>query len=251
MPGVKIIAEEAFADCHALTDVECGNVEIIENRAFLICKSLGSINLPSARIVEECAFNQCDALTDVKFGSKLERIDYCAFFSCTSLERITIPLKDGIIFIDNIFEACACLMHVDLVEGELHETIAALQLEEWRNDMNEEIDSINRILPSARAGGDIDREELDPGEKAQTIRTWISSVLGKIIRYQAEHQLLLNEASSTIHLALPQDIVMNNVLPFLKLPTHAFELGDDDYYDTDDSMLWEEDEEVDEDYSML
>ena len=40
------------------------------------------------------------------------------------------------------------MKHVDLVEGEVHETIAALQLKEYRNDMSEVIDSINQILPT-------------------------------------------------------------------------------------------------------
>ena len=39
--------------------------------------------------------------------------------------------------------------HVDLAEGAmLQETIAALLLRAWINDMNETIDSINKILRS-------------------------------------------------------------------------------------------------------
>ena len=113
------------------------------------------------------------------------------------------------------------MKHVDLVEGDLHETIAALQLEEWRNDMNEEIDSINQILPTVDAGGGYGGGD---GEKARAIRMWIRSVIGKIIHYQAEHQRLLDEqVATTLELALSQDIVMNNVLPFLELPSYTFE----------------------------
>eukprot|EP00984_Skeletonema_dohrnii_P036697 scaffold37966_cov461-Skeletonema_dohrnii-CCMP3373.AAC.1 len=72
-----------------------------------------------------------------------------AFVNCRSLERITIPLKDGMITHDNLFAGCKKLNHVDLVGGEVHETIAALLMEEWRNEMKEEIDSINQILPTA------------------------------------------------------------------------------------------------------
>ena len=38
-------------------------------------------------------------MTDVKFGSKLEmeRIKWRVFSGCVSLDRITIPLKDGLI----------------------------------------------------------------------------------------------------------------------------------------------------------
>lgn len=46
----------------------------------------------------------------------------------------------------------------------------------------------------------------------------------KIIHYKAEHQRLLDEeVAPTLHLALPQDIAINNVLPFLGLPPHTFD----------------------------
>jgi|SaaInl74LU_5_DNA_1037368.scaffolds.fasta_scaffold67159_1 hypothetical protein len=54
-----------------------------------------------------------------------------------------------------------------------------------------------------------------PGNK----KTWIRSVLRKIIDYKARHQRFVDEAATTLQLALPQDhdIVMRNVLPFLEL----------------------------------
>ena len=128
-------------------------------------------------------------------------------------------MKDGLITHDNTFTGCDNLKRVDLVEGEVHETIAALQLEEWRNDMNEEINSINHILPDTPVGSGRD----DKGENARAIGTWIRSVLRKIIRYRAKHQRYLNEAATTLQLqlALPKDIVINNIFPFLELPhTH-------------------------------
>ena len=211
MPGVEVVEEAAFHKCWALTDVECGKLENIGHQAFYLCP-LGSIDLTSAKFVEEDAF--CNtALTEATFGSKLERIERRAFAGCP-LERITIPLKDGIITRANIFAGCDNLKHVDLVEGPIHETIAALQLEEWRNEMNEEIDSINQILTDASACSGRD----DNGENARAIGTWIRSVLHKITRYRAKHQRCLNEAATTLPPALPRDIVMNNVLPFLELP---------------------------------
>ena len=229
MPGVEIVGEEAFIECEALTDVECGKLEIIENVAFADCISLGNIILPSIRIVERTAFGGCNALADVRFGSKLERIEEYVFCRCISLERITIPLKDGIIADtdvpeDNIFQGCGNFVHVDLVEGELQESIAALQLEEWRNDMSEEINSINQILLDADAGYHINDDDEDYGEKARVIRRWIRSVLRKIIHYQAEHQHILDEAATALQLSLPQDIVMNNALPFLALLPRTFEI---------------------------
>ena len=239
MPGVKILEEHAFSNCEALTDVECGKLEMIGEWAFSCCESLISISLLSARIVERSAFANCKALVDAKFGSKLGLIHHASFFKCHSLERITLPLKHGLFRDDSIFQECRNLMHVDLVEGAvLHETIAALHLGEWRNEMNEEIESINQILPNARAGFFITYYvDDDDGEKARAIQTWISSVLDKIIHYQAEHQRLLNEGATTLQHVLPQDIVINDVLSFLELPSHTFEVEEDEdnqggsYYD--------------------
>ena len=230
MPSVKIVDEGAFHWCPALTDVECGKLEIIRKEsAFSDCTSLTSINLPSDRIVEMCAFSDCTALMNAKFSNKLERLDNWAFYGCRSLERITIPFKDGMITTENdIFEACDNLKQVDLIEGELHKTIAALHLEEWRNDMDEEINSINQILPNARAGDgwDYDADEYrGSGEKAQAIRRWIRSVIGKINHFKAEHQRILDEAATTLQCTLPHEIVTNNVLAFLELPAHTFQMA--------------------------
>ena len=229
MPGVKIIERGAFQHCEALEDVECGKLEIIKEAAFGDCGSLRSVDLPSAKIIGEEAFGHCEALVDVKFGSKLEICGWGAFLKCSSLERITIPLKDHlfggyIITHDDMFMACVKLHHVNLVEGEVHETIDALHLDGWRNDMNEEIDSINHILPDTRAGYYNDENRGYAGEIAQEIRWWIRRVLGKIIHYQAKHQSILDEAANTLQFTLPHDIVFNNILPFLSLPSHTFEV---------------------------
>ncbi len=224
IPGVKIVEKWAFFECDALTDVACGKLEIIGLKAFQYCESLRSINLPSARIVERCAFACCDTLMDVKFGSKLERFDESAFLSCTSLERITIPLKDGLITADDTFQECENLQQVDLAEGELHETIAALYFEEWRVDLYQQIDEINQTLPTADVGFYEDEEYQDVGEKAVAIRSWIRSVPGKILHYKAKHRRVLDDdVAPSLQHDLPQDIVRNSVLPFLELPSNAFE----------------------------
>eukprot|EP00984_Skeletonema_dohrnii_P034600 scaffold33601_cov155-Skeletonema_dohrnii-CCMP3373.AAC.2 len=223
MPGVEAIEQCAFYKCKALTDVECGKLERIGYHAFDSCNSLTSINLPSAKIVGVSAFYKCKALTNVIFGDKLERIEGLAFFCCTSLERITIPLKDDMIAENDVFQGCKNLKHVDLVEGAvLRDTIKAFLLEEWKNDMKDKLDVINQILSATPAGDGF----CDAGEKAPTVQLWISSVLSTIVRYKAQHRSLLNEAATALQLASPNDVVLENVLPFLKLPTHKFE-GED------------------------
>eukprot|EP00984_Skeletonema_dohrnii_P000561 scaffold179_cov71-Skeletonema_dohrnii-CCMP3373.AAC.1 len=217
MPGVEVVKWNAFTGCSALMDVKCDKLEIVRESSFRMCQSLRSIDLPSAKIVESFAFNECTDLVNVKFGIKLESIKERAFLQCTSLDQITIPLKDGIITRDDIFRWCENLEQIDLVEeAVLSDTIDALQLEEWKNDMNEEIISINQILPNTPHQG-----------KARAIRMWIQSVLSKIVDYKAQHRSYLNEAATTIQHALKNDdIVLNNILPFLKLPSYTFQ-GED------------------------
>ena len=97
--------------------------------------------------------------------------------------------------------------------------------------MKREIDSINHILPDVSAGYFERRDDYgelgsDPGQKARVIQWWIRSVLYKINHYKAKHQRILDEAAATLQLALPHEIVMKNVLPFLQLPSHTFEVED-------------------------
>ena len=106
--------------------------------------------------------------------------------------------------------------NVDLVGG-VHETIAAFLMEAWKDDAKDKIDSIRQILPSTRGAGG----------KAKAIRRWIRSVLRKYTHYKAEHRRYVNEAAAALELVLPNDVMLENVLPFLELPS-------------DTSFEWEE-----------
>ena len=217
MLNVEEVEYDAFRHCRALTSVEYGKLEIIREYSFGGCESLSSIDLPSIKILERYAFNRCTNLINVKFGKDLESIGEKAFLCCTSLERIAIPLKDGMITIDDAFQYCAKLDRIDLLGG-ARETIHAFLFEEWKNDMNEEIDAINQILPNTYA----DYWD-EVGAKTQAIRTWITSVLRKYVYYKAEHRRILDVAATTLQPVLPNDIVFKNVLPFLELPPHTFQ----------------------------
>ena len=50
----------------------------------------------------------------------------------------------------------------------------------------------------------------------------------------------------TLQLTLPHDTVMNNVLPFLALPPHTFEVEEDEHWEEEDDSVSEEDEEDEE-----
>ena len=113
--SVKIIRRETFINCRNLVVVELnGGIDIIEERAFRCCTSLGRINLSGVRVIERCAFACCTALEDVEFGDKLEVIGAFAFDSCTSLKSATIP-KIRLIEV-GAFNNCRKLVDVELSE---------------------------------------------------------------------------------------------------------------------------------------
>ena len=218
-------AIHALMGCEAVTDVEFRKLEVVGESAFNGCTSLSTFDLSSVRIVEREAFLNCTSMEIAEFGKCMETFGCAAFGNCTSLERITIPLKKGLISHDDTFIGCTNLKHVDLVEGEaLNQMIDALLLDEWRNDMKDEIDSINQTLASAAAGvAHTSYFYDDVGEKARAIREWVARVLYKIVDYKAQHRNVLNLADSVLAHALPKDVMMNNVLPFLELPQYSFE----------------------------
>ncbi len=247
MPGVKSTGRYTFGGCLHLTDVQCDKLGFIDDSTFFECRSLRSINLPSAETVECDAFMTCTLLTSVKFGSKLDSIEGGAFNDCHFLERITIPLRGDMFWCDSLLDGCKHFKHVHLVEeAALRETIAALHLEEWRNDMIAELDSIDAQILNTKE------------DKAGAIRNWMRQLLLKIEDYTTQHRHVLNEAATILGLALWEtsisechnviesvptraecrvlcgaEIVIKNVLPFLDLPPHTFEVCTD-YDDEDD-----------------
>ncbi len=181
LPGVKVIERDAFGGCTALEDVEFGiKLEAIGSNAFCRCHSLQNIKIPKVRVIECAAFANCVQMTDVELSEDLERIGNAAFCSCPLLRRIALPLK-CVISEYYVFYGCA-LSRVDLVGG-IHKTVSSLLLESWRDEMNEEIDSINRDLPNTFL-------------KTRTIRRWMERVLERTKYYK------LKEDTSLLELAV-------------------------------------------------
>ena len=131
------------------------------------------------------AFNE---LSDVEFGEDLGTIRECAFLECRKLKRIALPLKGGMIERD-AFDNCPELKTVDLVGG-VHNTVASLHLESWRNEMNNEINRINQVLPTLI------------GSKTEEMQQWMVSVTQQLNHYKNEHHNLLKEATTLLELAL-------------------------------------------------
>jgi hypothetical protein len=88
------------------------------------------------------------------------------------------------------FDYCENLTIVDLVGG-MHNTVSSLLLESWRDEMNQEINRINQLLPN-----------IHHTEKTDAIRLWIQSVIDRMEHYKAEHNTLLKENMTQLELAL-------------------------------------------------
>ena len=113
------------------------------------------------------------------------------------LGRIAIPLKDNLFSPHHSdqytqFNQCDHLKTVDLVGVErIHKTISSLLLESWKDEMNQEIDRINQVLPKTSRR-----------EKTNAIRLWMRSVINRMEHYKAEHYALLKEDMTQLELAL-------------------------------------------------
>ena len=190
LSGVRIIEQYAFNYCAALVDVEFGEkLESIGQYAFCYCTSLRNIKLTKVRFIRLYAFHRCKQLTYVKFSEDLETIENEAFDECPHLRRIAIPLKIDLLHL-HVFYGCDNLSQLDIVGG-VHKTISSLLLDSWRNEMNNEIDSINRDLPNT------------PGyRKTSVIGQWMETVIRRIEHYKSVHFALLKEFTTLLELAL-------------------------------------------------
>eukprot|EP00577_Skeletonema_sp_RCC1716_P019099 CAMPEP_0113387774 /NCGR_PEP_ID=MMETSP0013_2-20120614/8727_1 /TAXON_ID=2843 ORGANISM="Skeletonema costatum, Strain 1716" /NCGR_SAMPLE_ID=MMETSP0013_2 /ASSEMBLY_ACC=CAM_ASM_000158 /LENGTH=324 /DNA_ID=CAMNT_0000270715 /DNA_START=178 /DNA_END=1152 /DNA_ORIENTATION=+ /assembly_acc=CAM_ASM_000158 len=197
LKSVVEIGEYAFCECVNLESVEFGDkLEIIESDAFADCISLKHLKLPSIIAIYNFAFCCCNALTDIELLERLQTIEPRAFSDCDRLERIAIPLKRDLIIYDDLlneynqFYRCDQLTTVNLVGG-IHKTVASLHMENWRTEMEEEINRINQVLPNTPAG-----------DKTDEIRQWMHSVLDKMDYFKAEHCRYVEEAITLLELAL-------------------------------------------------
>lgn len=124
--SLKMLGTSAFAGCTGLEAVVFApgaQLEVIPEGCFLGCTSLKSITVP--RLVRKIggakgngAFSGCSALLSVVF----EGADFCtligdyAFFGCSALERIDIPLTVGTLG-NYAFGDCTSLSEITLHRG--------------------------------------------------------------------------------------------------------------------------------------
>ena len=193
--GVEILRSNAFYNCTGLTDVEFGDkLKTIGLGAFYKCTSIKKLDIKRVKSIESGAFNGCEQLVDVSLPEEVERLEQYAFANCRSMRRIAMPLKSGLVA-NNVFNYCENLERIDLV-GDVHRMISYFNLESWKDEMNDEINRINQILPHTPATGTI------VGGKNEAIKRWLECTYRKMQHYTAEHNRFLQETGILLTLAL-------------------------------------------------
>lgn len=95
------------------------NVTEIDDRAFLGCKRLESIDLsacPSLTAIKLAAFKNCEVLKAVRLPQSLTTIDHFAFEGCTALKEVELPQSLTVIGTD-AFKGCSIetlVIHCDI-----------------------------------------------------------------------------------------------------------------------------------------
>ena len=121
--GIKIICDEAFADCkfigcRSLTSLVIpDSVTNIGDYAFWNCRSLTDIVIPDGvTSIGKCAFEGCFALSNVVIPDSVSCIGFGAFENCSSLHSVVIP--DSVTSIgDYAFWNCRSLTDIVIPDG--------------------------------------------------------------------------------------------------------------------------------------
>ena len=121
--GIKIICDEAFADCkfigcRSLTSLVIpDSVTNIGDYAFWNCRSLTDIVIPDGvTSIGKCAFEGCSALSSVVIPYSVSCIGFGAFEDCSSLHSVVIP--DSVTSIgDYAFWNCRSLTDIVIPDG--------------------------------------------------------------------------------------------------------------------------------------
>ena len=189
--GIKIIKQAAFYNT-GLTDVEFGDkLETLERSALNSCFKLKNIRIPSVETIGKFAFAWCLELSNIQFGEGLKRLQEKTFMRCDKLKQIALPLKNNMFEGGLLFGYCPMLTTVDLVGG-VHNTVASLHMESWRNETRNKIKRINEVLPTLRSGE----------EKAAEVQQWMESVIRLLDECKDKHHKILKEATTLLELAL-------------------------------------------------
>lgn len=121
-PELKTIGVKAFYGCKNLSNVfnQKSEIEVIEDCAFMNCKSLTTINfIDNVKFIGCSAFAGMDKLRSISLPSYLVDIQEFTFFECESLSYIYIPTSVR-------FIASYAFQHTAITELDLPDSIVTL-----------------------------------------------------------------------------------------------------------------------------
>ena len=113
--GTKAIADMAFLNCHALTELTIPeSVTVIGKGAFAGCDRLASVVIPdSVTDIGESAFSGCSVLTNAVLPKGMKTIPGFMFRKCAALKSIALP--DSISAIESYaFQDCKALTEITI-----------------------------------------------------------------------------------------------------------------------------------------
>ncbi len=87
---VKGIYDNAFKECHNLSNINLDNITSIGDYAFSHCKSLTEVSLPNIASIGSNCFSYCSSLRTATVGNSLKKINGQAFMG-SGLESFDIP----------------------------------------------------------------------------------------------------------------------------------------------------------------
>ena len=107
--NIEAIGSNAFYDCAKITAVDISSLTEISAGAFSGCKSLTSVVIPDAvKKIGAFAFYNCSGLKDITLpisaeyhattGSYTYHNPYNSFFDCENVQKITYTVGDGTVF---------------------------------------------------------------------------------------------------------------------------------------------------------
>ena len=123
--SINTIMQDTFRDCESLKKVDSLKyVQLVEKYAFANCISLNDVYLDSINVIGESAFENCSSATRLTIGviqssyaTPITTINISthAFYGCSSLTRLNLPISVENIGID-AFAGCPKLVICSLYE---------------------------------------------------------------------------------------------------------------------------------------
>lgn len=108
------IGSYAFTKCNKLhTIVTPGEISVIEDHAFCLCKNLTSADIRSCNEIKDHAFRGCEKLREVHLCDEIVYVGKSAFENCELLEKINFPKNTRKIETET-FKGCSNLSNITI-----------------------------------------------------------------------------------------------------------------------------------------